>query len=206
MEKTNAEKRKAGDYEILESVFFDQTEFIIGENTKAAIGERYISAEGSYIWTGQVNYDKCVLSDSFAEIMRIFAGKLSAAAKELLYEQHKTARELGITDETECLTRCKPVTHDDCLLHKIVLIKPECLSREYQGQIHELHLCVGGFGTQPNARGQACFCKNLYTGKDCRFDRSEILGTMEKEDLPEWAREKYEKLLTERNKGEDFSL
>ena len=36
--------------------------------------------------------------------------------------------------------------------------------------------------------GTACFCIDLYTGKESRYERMDVMGTMEPENLPGWAR------------------
>ena len=54
-------------------------------------------------------------------------------------------------------------------------------------------LCTGGFGSQPNPRGRTCYCINLYTGERTSFYRSDVLGTIEPSNLPEWAKAGLEK-------------
>lgn len=49
---------------------------------------------------------------------------------------------------------------------------------------------TGGFGASANARGSAVFCKNLYDGKNTRFERMDVLGEVKPECMPDWAKEK----------------
>ena len=65
---------------------------------------------------------------------------------------------------------------------------------EYQIATKQLQLCTGGFGAEPNSRGSACFCTNLYSGKESRFERTDILGVIEKDDLPDWAKERLDEV------------
>jgi hypothetical protein len=55
-------------------------------------------------------------------------------------------------------------------------------------------LATGGFGCSPNARGQSIFAKNLYSGEENRWSRSDILGVVEENTLPDWAKGKLTKL------------
>ena len=71
---------------------------------------------------------------------------------------------------------------------KIVVIKPEVLRREYRRATRQLKLCLGGFGASPHSRGSACYCVDLYTGKESRYERMDVLGTIQPEDLPGWAK------------------
>ena len=83
---------------------------------------------------------------------------------------------------------CTVVSGEDDLNNKIVVIKPEVLRREYRRATCQLKLCVGGFGAYPHSRGSACFCIDLYTGKESRYERMDVLGVMEPEELPGWAK------------------
>ena len=48
----------------------------------------------------------------------------------------------------------------------------------------------GGNGAKGNPHGRACFCKNLYTGKESRFERYEVEGIVKPECMPECAKER----------------
>ena len=85
--------------------------------------------------------------------------------------------------------RCSVVSSGDDLNGKIIVIKPEALRQEYRAANHQLKLCTGGFGASPNSRGSACFCTDLFSGKQSRFERRDILGTMEPGNLPRWAKD-----------------
>lgn len=82
---------------------------------------------------------------------------------------------------------CTPISSDDNLNEKIVVIKQEVLRQEYRRSTNQIKLCTGGFGASPNSRGSACFCVDLYSGKTNRFERRDIMGTLEPEQLPKWA-------------------
>lgn len=48
-----------------------------------------------------------------------------------------------------------------------------------------LHGRLWRFSPQP---GHRLFCIDLYTGKESRYERMDVMGTMEPENLPGWAR------------------
>jgi len=85
--------------------------------------------------------------------------------------------------------QCEGISSKDDLHGKVIVIKPEVLRREYRAAAHQLKLCTGGFGASPNSRGSACFCTDLLTGKESRFERRDVLGTMEPDKLPQWAKD-----------------
>lgn len=90
---------------------------------------------------------------------------------------------------------------------RVAMNKPEVLRREYRRATCQLKLCTGGFGAYPRSRGSACFCIDLYTGKESRYERMDILGIMEPEKLPGWAKHglltvQQERAKKEQHKGE----
>ena len=91
--------------------------------------------------------------------------------------------------DTTPLTKadCTPLSYEDDLNGKVVVIRSEVLRREYQMATNQTKLCTGGFGAYPHSRGSACFCVDLYSGKEARFERQDILGILEKSQLPQWA-------------------
>ena len=87
---------------------------------------------------------------------------------------------------------CQVLEADDRIKNKVVVIRADVFKPEYQIATKQLQLCTGGFGAEPNSRGSACFCTNLYSGKEARYERSDILGVIEKDDLPDWAKERLD--------------
>lgn len=123
---------------------------------------------------------------------------LSAFAQHIQEQTDKTRIEItapffdGIDLEPIDKFGCKPLSEDDMLVGKVVVIRADVLRPEYQHSTYQLRLCVGGFGAHPRSRGSACFCKSLLTGEEGRFERDEILGTIDRDSLPLWARQKLD--------------
>ena len=103
-------------------------------------------------------------------------------------EEASKPKEQGIDDAPLTVKDCRPVTHDDELENQLIVIRADVLRREYRHATHQIKLCIGGFGASPNSRGTACYCVNLYTGETSRYERQDVLGILEPEQLPEWAR------------------
>ena len=70
----------------------------------------------------------------------------------------------------------------------------ETLRPEYQTADNQILLVTGGFGASPNARGSAVFVQNLYSGKQYRVERIDVLGVVKPEHVPAWAMESAAKL------------
>ena len=96
---------------------------------------------------------------------------------------------------------CTPISYADDLHSKVVVIKPEVLHREYRKATCQIALCDGGFGASPNSRGSACHCANLYTGKSTRYERSDVLGVLEGNQIPKWAQQGLKRHQQEQQKN-----
>ena len=177
----------AGDYEIIQSMMIGDKEIVLGENPKDTGGLPYMCAFCEDNGIVARFYD-AVGGDDFCEIAQEYGQRIAKQAEEtrqaLLNERAGLDGSSVITAE-----QCERISSKDDLHGKIIVIKPEALRREYRAATHQLKLCTGGFGASPNSRGSACFCINLRTGKESRFERRDVLGTMEPDKLPQWARD-----------------
>ena len=182
-----AEKRMAGTYEVTTAFEIGTKEIIIGEDKTAASDERFVVAnyENNGIFE---RYVDALVGGDYAEIVKIFAERVKNEAEQVIDEKSK------ITVDMTPITKdgCQVLEADDRIKNKVVVIRADVFKPEYQIATKQLQLCTGGFGAEPNSRGSACFCTNLYSGKESRFERSDILGVIEKDDLPDWARERLD--------------
>ena len=181
------EKRMAGSYEIFQALSIGAAEVVMGENPNAAPGERYMCA---LCTTNALfaQYSNLLVSDDYTEIMEVYGQRIREENEKLREELSRPERE-GINDTPVSKEGFTPVTYDDDLKNKVILIKPEVFKREYQRATQQYQLCTGGFGASPNSRGSACYCVNLYSGKEDRFERQDVLGIVSKDQMPEWVKD-----------------
>ena len=194
------EKRMAGDYEIIQSVQIGDREIVVGENLAAENGQKYMTAfcEQNDLFA---LHTEVLVCDDYPEIMKLFGERITAQAEKTRVELFKPRFQgIDITPITE--DGCTVITHDDDLNGKIIVIKPEVLRREYRRATNQLKFCTGGFGASPNSRGSAVFCKDLYTGKDSRYERRDVLGTMEPDEFPKWARPEIVQIVQDEKRKE----
>ena len=182
---STTEKRMMGDYEIIHTLHIGDREIIVGDNPNAIKDERYVCANLQYIDVF-IKPEDAVVSDDFTEIIQEYGKRLAEQAEKTRPLVMKPKIQ-GI--DTRVLTEkdCKLIDYNDNLNGKIIVIKPSALRREYQMCTNQIMLCTGGFGASPHSRGNACFCVDLYTGKSCRQERPDVMGTLERPPLPNWA-------------------
>lgn len=197
----NIEKRMAGDFEIIHSMRIGDREIVLGENPAGIGDERYMCAfstdNGLF-----ASYTEVMVSNDYPELVRLFGERVAEQAEKTRIALNGPKIQ-GIPNEPITAEGCEVISHQHDLKGKIVVIKPEILRREYRRATCQLQLCTGGFGASPNSRGSACYCTELYSGKTSRFERSDILGTIAPEKLPEWAKHYLEVVRQAEKKARD---
>ena len=180
-------KRMAGNYEITCSIQIGDKEIVLGENLQNTDGVPYMCAycESDDLFS---RYYDAIGSEDYVEIVETFGARVKEQAEKTRSELQQE-RINGVEERVITAQDCQAITHADDLNNKVVVIKADILRPEYRSIGHQLKLCTGGFGASPNSRGSACFCTDLRTGKESRFERWDILGVLSEAALPQWAKE-----------------
>lgn len=97
--------------------------------------------------------------------------------------------EFQLFDQTHCET---PTEQD--FTGKVLALSPMALKESYWSQENQLWYATGGFGCSPTAAGRAVYATCLGDGEITRWDRSDFIGPVKDEHLPDWAREQVEKI------------
>lgn len=189
-----AEKEMVGDYEILDSVLIGYHNIVLGQNNKVPLDsdERYMCGYRE-IKFGISLTNRIKVSNSFPEIALLFAQRVQEAAREIIKEagERKAA---GISVDLIPAEHCLPI-YDKQIEGKVVVLKPTSLAPSFQRADCQLQLVTGGFGAAPNARGRTIYVQELYTGKESAFWRSDVLGIIKPEYMPEWAKTRLREIL-----------
>ena len=94
-------------------------------------------------------------------------------------------------------SHCESMTGAD-LVGKVLVMSPVTLKESYLSQKNQLWLATGGFGCSPTAAGRAVYATCLGDGEHTRWDRCDFIGILRKEYLPEWAKEKLEQMIAQK--------
>ena len=175
------------DYKVTQSVWVGDREVIMAERPKYGEGDKFLCS--LYENNGVMGrYMECMVSDDVMEIFDLYAHRI-------LDQMQKVRETISLPegmDNDLILSGDDRVTADDykqSIRDKVVVINPEAISPEYYAATSQLWLCTGGFGASASARGRTCFCINLHdTERKESFYRSDIMGTMDPEHLPNWAK------------------
>jgi len=89
---------------------------------------------------------------------------------------------------------------------KVLVLSPDTLKESCWRPEDQLWLAHDGFGCSPKAIGRSVRCTCLGDGEETRWNRSEFIGILKDEYLPEWAMEKLEELRSPEQQGPRLSL
>lgn len=179
------EKRMVDSYEVKTAIHIGGKEIVFAESN--ADDEPFMVYDCNRNNPfGIDSFDNIAISSDYLEIMTIFLNRLSEQVQRVDAERARR----GITN--------KPLTADDCVngsrdwnyKNQLVVIKPESLTPSARTADHQLLLATGGNGCNPEARGMAVFCTNLFTGKSARWERYDVAGIIDPAKMPAWAAEK----------------
>lgn len=148
---------------------------------------------------GIYKYTDVTISEDYFEALNAFVQHVQEQADKTRIEITAPFFD-GVNLEPIDVYGCRQLSEDDTLVGKVIVIKANVLRPEYQLSTYQLRLCTGGFGAYPHSRGSACFCKSLLTGKEGRFERDEVLGTIERDKLPMWAKQKLDAIQQQEKK------
>lgn len=181
----NNEKRMVGAYEVKHAIHIGDKEVLFCQDDT--------NAETPYMvcfcsWDNPLNMDQffdVAGSDDYIEIMTEFVSRVQTQVSQVTKERE------SVTVSTACFTveQCVPLDSDTTLENKVAVIRQSSLRPEYHTADKQLVLVTGGFGASPKSRGRAVFTINLYSGKEARWNREDILGILKPDELPDWAKE-----------------
>ena len=197
---SETEKRMAGDYEIVNSIHIGNKEVVLGIHKDHNCDGRYYCG---YCDTNEILelYVDGAVSNNYPAIVKLFGERIVDEAKEVI-KQIELEKEIVGDDKELTKSDCTPITYEDNIVDKVVVIDGNILRPEYQRASHQLAYVTGGNGAYANARGRKVFTKSLLNGQENTFYRQDIMGIVDVEKLPKWAKDGYENIIKPKDRGE----
>lgn len=179
------EKRMIENYEIKTAIHIGGHEIIFAEDIKAAMP--FLVCD--HYWDNPLNadeYKNAFVSDNYVEMMTMFSNRLSEQVQRLDAERARR----GIPTTPLTYADCIPGSERADYAGQVIVLKPESIASFARTPDHQLFLAVDGNGARADARGNAVFCYNLYTGEHGRRERYNVAGIINPAKMPTWAAEK----------------
>ncbi|SHJ24962.1 hypothetical protein SAMN02745975_01616 [Geosporobacter subterraneus DSM 17957] len=187
-------KRMVDTYEVKHAIHVGDKEILFGVDEKK-IDCPYIVCNCT--WDnplGIEHYFSAVGSADYLEMMTEFTSRVTAQLETV-----KAEREIvTVSLRPFTLEHCIQNDNNQNLENKVAIIRPERLRPEYRTADKQLVLITGGFGARANSRGRAVYTTNLYSGKESRWNREDILGIVKPEYMPDWAKERLKQIQAQR--------
>ncbi|WP_061214677.1 hypothetical protein [Syntrophomonas wolfei] len=188
------EKRMVDTYEITHAIHVGDKEVLFAVDEKKSDCPYMVC---DCTWDNPLGIDhyfNAAGSADYLEMMAEFADRVQAQLEAVKAERDKITVPLSpFTTE-----HCTPNDYGENIENKVVVIRTERLRPEYRTADKQLVLAVSGFGTYANTRGRAVYTVNLYSGKESRWNREDILGVLKPEYMPDWAKDRLKQIQTER--------
>lgn len=105
------------------------------------------------------------------------------------------------------ISHCRQGEDGQDYTNQVVVLRPFSLKDQYKTPEDQLFFATGGFGCSPTASGRKVYGFFLKDGEKAHFNRSDFIGVIKEECLPEWAAEKLLKLSQpEESTSEDMQM
>lgn len=186
----------AGDYAITKTDRIGIIEYFLGEkqqdhHTEYVVGtvDRHQEAFGI------TSYNIDEKFNDYVDAIEFFHQMLIEEIQQLKEEIQKEPNET-ITKED-----CYSIYMYNSLVNKVIVLNSNVLYPEYRRSCYQLFLARGGFGCRPEGSGNAIFAVNLYTGKECRIEKYDVLGVIKDEKMPDWATKNLKEINKKKSKG-----
>ena len=192
--KMNDEKRMVDTFEVKYAIHVGDKEILFTVDDKRSESPYMVC---NCTWDNPLGIDhyfNAVGSADYLEMMTEFTRRVMTQLEAVKAERDKITIPLQPCTPEHCI----PNDNRQNFENKVVIIRLERLRPEYRTADKQLVLVTGGFGAQANARGRAVYTINLYSGKESRWNREDILGAVKPEYMPDWAKERMKQIEVER--------
>jgi len=186
----------ADTYEIESSFIINGKEIVFGADEKADLKYMVGFCSINPIF-GFEHYHDCIGTASYAEAMQEFGQRIKEESEKALEIQ----KERGIY-ETLTLDDCIPGSRSGDYEGEIVVIRADLLQRDKQTADYQLCRAMGGFGCKAGAGGRAVYCRTIYDNREVRYDRTDVLGIIKPERIPDWAKERIAQMEQKKQRHE----
>lgn len=188
------EKRMVDTYEVQHAIYVGDKEILFAVDDRITHCPYMVC---NCTWDNPLGvgcFSEAAGSADYLEMMTEIISRVTSQLEVVKAERDR----ITVPLQSVTLEHCYPNDYSESIENKVVVIRAECLRPEYRTAEKQLVLATGGFGAYANARGRAVYTVNLYSGKEARWNREDILGKVKPEYMPDWAKEGLKQLEDER--------
>lgn len=136
--------------------------------------------------------EQAVASSDYLEMVQEFTDRIEAETLRL--RDIRAMRESRGVNLNLVLSaaECIPGSRSADYAGQVLVIDPQRLAPEYRDNSNQIVYATHGNGCNPNGHGTSVFVHNVYTNETERWSRASILGVIQPERMPEWAKERLQ--------------
>ena len=172
---------------VLEQFGFRRVNFVLANSLHELQKSfcKHLISDETYQWCRGMSvpsdgkYNRYYAVDTAAGLLEAFIGQTRAAYQAL-----------GLFGPEHCVGD----RYEQDYKGKVLVLSPDSLRESCWEPRNMLWLAEGGFGCSPTASGRAVYATCLGDGEEARWNRSDFVGVLDEQYLPDWAADKLEKL------------
>ena len=174
--------RMIDQYKIIHALQIGAREVVVGVSPEQEFMCSFCTQDGVREY-----YTEAMASDDYLEIMELYTDRLKGQIAAIQAQRKTLHIPLDMLGQEQCF----PLHDSDDITGKVVAVKPSVLRYEYRRADCQLILVTNGSGAQGYPRGTSVFGINVFTGRrDSRWARTDILGEVRPECLPQWVKDR----------------
>ncbi|MNW32602.1 hypothetical protein D3C74_95470 [compost metagenome] len=176
------------EYEVVQAIVIGKVEVILAVNEQHQDKPYLVCycTRGNLINMEQ--YYGAEQGSDYLKAVQDFTERIQDEVASLQQERAKLPLDMPVLTANEC----HALTSEANLENELLAIRPERLRPEYRAAHHQLIVAIGGFGMSPHSKGRAVYARSVYSGKNQRWNRDDILGSVKPEHIPRWAQQRLE--------------
>lgn len=173
---------------VLERFGFKRVNFVLANSLQEfqkSVNCKHLVSDETYRWGRGTfvppdgKYNRYFAVDTAAGLLEAFIGQARDAYQTL-----------GLFGPEHCVGN----RHEQDYKGKVLVMSPDTLREACWDPRNQLWYGECGFGCSPHASGRAVYATCLGDGEKTRWNRSDFVGVLDEQYLPDWAREKLEEL------------
>ena len=169
---------------------YDRTMWVLANTIQQRNGDKRFS-DDNVRWAKSIYIPECRNGD--------FTLKTHSGIVDMITENvREMYAQLGLFSSEHII----PDSNHDNFEGKLLIIRDTVLKEECRTPENQLFLAQSGSGCDPSKVGRKVFGTFLSDGEYTHFDRSDFVGIIADEYIPEWAKEKMEQIAEQQSTGE----
>lgn len=182
-----SEERKIGSYTVVQSCDVGDTVVLLGEDLGRLNGKYCVATVPRELPAFGADPKIIALNNEYLPMLETYASTIQKESQRMQLARRALEVPDGLIDPEDLHT-----IHDVNLEGRLVCLRPDSLRKVYRTQAYQVILAESGFGCASDGRGGKIYGTEVATGEEVCYNRSEVQGVFDQNDLPRWVERKMD--------------